>query len=467
MNKRIVMIPAFVIMLAVLPVSPAMAETVTLQQCLSTAVTHNKQLKVSEFEVDIRENKRKSIRGHYLPVIQVDGKVIKFNDRVDLKVDLSFLGTLLADFEMFLSDEAKASLGVITQEGIKLNVREDLVYEGGVTVAQPLGSCLPVFSGERAAHSLTESARADTISARRKLELDVVRAYIGLVAATSIEDTVEAALRQLDAMETQVEGYLKAELVERNALLKVQVAKAEYQRNLFAAQKGADIARAALNMYMGRSLDAPLEPDAEDLGIDVVVNGEVDLMRQQSEALKLRPELLSARHSRKAAKFGTWASIGKMLPDLNLIFRYHNTQGTGSMQPENEYFGGLVLSWNIWEWGASYYDMRSSQALEAKTEAAIAAGEDMIRLEVRSKWLELQASEKSLVVTGMQVEQAQENLRIVQLRYDAAEATTTELLDAQTMLLKAQNEQIVAEVNQRAATYALMIARGKDLVKNK
>ena len=455
---------ALLVFLAV-PV-PVMAETMSLQQCLKLAVDNSKQVKISGHEEDIRENRRKSIRGHYLPVVRVDGKVLKFNDRVDLKVDLSFLGQLLGDFEIFLSDEAKLALAGITKEGIRLNVREDLVYEGGVTVAQPLGQLFTVFSGERAAGALTEAARADTVSARRKLELDVVRAYIGLVAATSMESTIEAALRQLDAMETQVEGYLKAELVERNALLKVQVARAEYQRNLFAAQKGANIARAALNMYMGRPMEAALKPDPGDTDI-MAVDRESTLEDQETQALKLRPELISARHSRRAAHFGTWASIGKMLPELNLIFRYHNTQGTGSMQPENEYFGGLMLSWNIWEWGASYYDMRASQAVEAKAEAAIDAGEDMIRLEVRSKWLELEESRKNMQVADKQVEQSKENLRIVQLRFDANEATTTELLEAQTLLLKSQNDRIIAGVKNRAAAYALAVARGRDLVKKR
>ena len=464
MKQRTITPVIIVLLICIALPAPVMAETMSLQQCLNVAVDNSKQVKISEHEEDIRENRRKSIRGHYLPVVRVDGKVLKFNDRVDLKVDLSFLGQLLGDFEIFLSDEAKLALAGITKDGINLNVREDLVYEGGVTVAQPLGQLFTIFSGERAASALTDAARADTVSARRKLELDVVKAYIGLVAATSMENTIEAALRQLDAMETQVEGYLKAELVERNALLKVQVARAEYQRNLFAAQKGANIARAALNMYMGRPMETPLEPDANDVDIVTVDKG-VSLADQETQALKLRPELVSARHSRRAAHFGTWASIGKMLPELNLIFRYHNTQGTGSMQPENEYFGGLMLSWNIWEWGASYYDMRSSEAVEAKAEAAIDAGEDMIRLEVRSKWVELEESRNNLQVANKQVEQSEENLRIVQLRFDATEATTTELLEAQTLLLKSQNDRIIAEVKIRAATYALAVARGRDLVK--
>lgn len=437
----------------------------TLRECLQKAVAESDKIKVSDIEADVRENERKSMRGHYFPKIVLDGKIIKFNDSVNLDVDMSFLNVLLQDFTSFMSTETLTQLAAFQQKGLKIKVRDDFMYEGGVTVAQPLGQLFSIYSGERARQALVEAAQKEGVSVRRKVELDVVKAYVGLVAAVNMQKTIEAALVQLDSMEKQVEAYLNAELVERNALLKVQVAKAEYQKSLFSAQKGSDLARAALNMLMGRPLEAPLEPSVESVVLDFEgSDADASLSALQKKAVAERPELDVARASIKAARYAKNAAIGKMIPELNLIFRYHNTQGTGQMQPENEYFGGLVMTWNIWDWGVDYYEMRAAKSRREKAEAKTAEAEKMIRLEVQSKWLDLKEARKSTAVSQKQADLAEENLRIVKMRYDVTEATTTELLEAQTLQLKAANDLIIAKVNVDAALYSLAVAGGLDLL---
>ena len=450
-----------------IPESPHRTEKTvfTLRECLEKAVSESDAIKAADIEVEIRENQHKSMRGHYFPVVTLDGKVIKFNDAINLDVDLSFLSVLLQDFAPMLSTETLTQLAAFQEQGLKIKVRDDFVYEGGVTVAQPLGQLFSIYSGERARKVLVEAAVKEGISVRRKVELDVVKAYVGLVAAVEIQKTVEAALVQIEAVEKQVDAYLKAELVEQNALLKVQVESASYQKKLFSAQKGADLARASLNLMMGRSLDAPLEPSLDGVVLAVKdMDPDASLADRQTRAVSRRPELAGARASVKAAEYGKKAAIGKLIPELNAVFRYHNTQGTGQMQPENEYFGGLVLTWNIWDWGVNYYEMRAAESLHKKAASKTEEAEDMIRLEVRSKWLDLQEARKSVAVSQKQMAQAEENLRIVKMRYDVTEATTTELLDAQTLQLKASNELIIAKVNVDAALYSLAVAGGLDLL---
>ena len=437
----------------------------TLRDCLRLAVAESEKIKASDIEVTIRENERKSMRGHYFPLVTLEGKVVKFNSAVDLNVDMSFLNVLLQDFVSFMTPETLQQLAAFQEQGLKIKVRDDFVYEGGVTVAQPLGQLYTIYAAERAKKALVDAAKAEGISVRRKVELDVVKAYVGLVAAVNIETTIESAIVQLDSTERQVEQYLNAELVERNALLMVQVAKAGYQKKLFSARKGADLARASLNMLMGRPLASPLEPSLEGVVLSLKdANPEEPLTMQQKAAVANRPELTGARFSAKAADYGKKAAIGKMIPELNLVFKYHNTQGTGEMQPENEYFGGLILSWNIWDWGVDYYAMRAAEAVQEKAATEIADAEDMIRLDVESKWLDLKEARESVAVSEKQAELADENLRIVKMRYDVTEATTTELLEAQTVQLKAENELTIAKVKVDAALYALAVSRGIDLL---
>lgn len=446
------------------PDSASLKNVFTLTSCLKQAVEKSKEITVSEMETKIQGDKHKSMRGNYFPKVMVDGRIVKFDDAVNLEVDLSFLNVLLQDIMPMLTPETLSALGAMQEEGMLLKVRDDLVYEAGVTVAQPLLQLYRISAGERAQKALVAAAQKEGISVRHKVELQVVKAYVGLVAAANMEKTIDAALIQLAATEKQVQKYLDAELVERNALLKVQVARAEYQKNLFSAQKSADMARAALNMLMGRSLDSPLEPSVTPLVLESKRDVTASLSAQQQKAIINRPELRGARDMVEAARYGQKAAAGKMIPELNLVFRYHNTQGTGQMQPENELFGGLIFSWNLWDWGVDYYAMQAAKSRHRKVETQVTQAEDMIRLDVQSKWLDLQEAQKTVEVSKRQSALAEENLRIVKMRYDATEATTTELLEAQTLQLKAANDLIINRVNVDAALYSLRIARGQDLL---
>ena len=98
------------------------------------------------------------------------------------------------------------------------------------------------------------------VGCRRQVELDVSKAFHGLVAASRLLGTTKAAIAQVDAVEAQVKAFLDHGLVESNALLKVEVQKADLQKKAFQAEKGVELATAMLNLSMGRPLATPIEP---------------------------------------------------------------------------------------------------------------------------------------------------------------------------------------------------------------
>jgi outer membrane protein len=102
---------------------------------------------------------------------------------------------------------------------------------------------------------------------------------------------------------------------------------------------------------------------------------------------------------------------------------------------------GLNLSWNIWEWGQKWYRVPEAKARERQAELAEIQVSEAIRLELHRALIELEVSEQQLEATDVAVEHAAENLRIVQLRFDAAAASATEVLDAVARRTRAEAEQ--------------------------
>ncbi len=449
----------------VFPANQAWAERMTLEQCLNEVVSNYSQLKAANAEVEKQLGERNSIRGRFLPMVRAEANLLYWGDEFTSDMLGDFMGPLGAVFEEmgpFLSADTQAQLQPLLTADTSMVLREQLTYGAKVTVAQPLTQLYQIYSGYWANDELTDAARYNRDTKRQDIEGTVSKAYYSLISATRMLETVKSAYKQVEAYEKQVEAYMEAELVERNALLKVQVQKAEIQKNIFQVEKGIQLAKAALNMYMGRSFDSPLIPVYEEQVGTQLLND--SLQAQKSTAVQTHPMLKAIQHQKEAAKAGKHAAIAAMLPELNAVFQYEYAGGLGDMSQKHAYFGGLVLSWDIWEWGADFYKAKSAYAQHDIATYGLQAATDGVRLQVEQKRLDLKEALQEVEVASAQLKQAKESLRIEEVRYEVQEATTTDLLGTQTQAIKAENDLIVAEMNVKIAETALMLSMGNDLL---
>jgi outer membrane protein TolC len=123
-----------------------------------------------------------------------------------------------------------------------------------------------------------------------------------------------------------------------------------------------------------------------------------------------------------------------------------------------------VASWNFWEWGRSYYGVkeelsRVSQAKFRKDELL-----DNIQQEVKKAYLRTQEAEKAIITVEKAVEQAKENFRINEERYKEQVATSTDVLDAQTLLSKTITNYYNALYTYKMSKAALYRAMGQEII---
>lgn len=89
---------------------------------------------------------------------------------------------------------------------------------------------------------------------------------------------------------------------------------------------------------------------------------------------------------------------------------------------------------------------------------------DSIRLEVKSAYLNLQSARKRVEVTKKSIEQAEENLRLQELRYKEAVGTATEVTDAIALLTASKNNYYRALYALKKAEAELLYSMGIDLL---
>ncbi len=112
------------------------------------------------------------------------------------------------------------------------------------------------------------------------------------------------------------------------------------------------------------------------------------------------------------------------------------------------------LSWRFWSWGQNDDRVAAAVARKLAAEKRVAQLQDSITLQAREAYLALDRARKNIDVTQAAVQQAEENYRINEARYQAQLNTSTQVLDAQTLLTR-------ANANYYSALYDYALARAK------
>jgi len=444
---------------------PAHGAALTLDDLLSASVEHDQRIRAAGFEAQARAAEIRSVSRRMLPMVRLEANAFIWDSAFDYQFDFTPLGEALGPI---LPPGAQVTLPTMN-----LRVRDDFVFTFQASLVQPLSQLYRIYKGYEAKSEMFASAEAEVQAQRLNVQREATRAYFNHLGALRARGTLAQALQQVEAFEVQTQRYAKAGLVERDALLKVQVQRRELERAQIEVEKGVALSASMLNMLMGRDLETPLElscavnsstvagtpcPD-----VPKALDDGSDLAGLQEEAVQNRPDLKSARAQKKAAGHGRKATYGKLWPDVTALLAYQNNQGTGEFMPENAVFGGVALTWNAFEWGATYAEYDAAKARAAQAAAAVQGAEDGIRLRVKQRQLEVAGARAQVAVARAGLELAQENLRLEKARYDAQTTTATDLLSAQTSVVKAQNALNTAVLERQAKQLELRLALGRDL----
>ncbi len=445
--------------------TPALGAPLSLSDVLTTSLKHDRRIVAAGFAVEARAEEAKSVQRRMLPMLRMEANAFVWDSAYEYTFDFTPLGQA---FGPLLPPGTQLQL-----PEMKLLVRDDLVLTFQASVVQPLTQLYRINKGYQAKSAMREAAEADVQVQRLQVQKEAAIAYFNHLGALRAQATLAQAMQQVEAFEVQTQNYLDAGLLEKDSLLKVQVQRRELERATIEVEKGIALSASMLNMLMGRDLESPLQlqcavQSATVAGVpcaDVpaALDEKLALGDLQDEAVNNRPDLQGARAQSKAARHGQSATYGKLWPDITALVAYQNNQGTGEFMPDNAAFGGLSLTWNAFEWGATYSEYNAAKAKAAQAAALVAGAEDGIRLRIKQRRLEVKGAGAQVDVARAGLELAQENLRLETARYEAQTTAATDLLAAQTSAVKARNALNTAVLQLQAKQIELRLALGRDV----
>ena len=293
-------------------------------------------------------------------------------------------------------------------------------------------------------------AELQLVRADQTVQFDVTAAYLNILLARASLRVQEEAIRQTEATLKDARARFEGGVADPDDVLRAEVQLSESRDAFVSAQEAELVAVAQLNNVMGRHAALPLrvldlQPPPPEARPSLVESLEM--------AAAQRPEIGFAREAVVAAQEGLVVAKAAFLP------RMFVRASTGRVDGAHVLTGwqagaGLHLELPLYTGGLLRGELRTA---EAEVAAAVADAQtilDGISLEVTRAFRSEVAAGQRIELSRTAVVEAQENLRLVRVKYRNGDATPTDIVDAETALTRSQQR-----LNSAIYTYLAALAR--------
>jgi outer membrane protein len=351
--------------------------------------------------------------------------------------------------------------------GEKIPITQNNDFEFALSVSQPLYVGGKVGS----ALSIAKEYRQYSQEKLREVEAQIVYSaesmFYGAILAESNLDVLKKAYEQLTYNLSVVEKYYSQGMISEYELLRARVEKSNLEPQLIGAESEAKLSSKRLKSFLGLPLDEEIKLTA-DLSDTAAVKLE-PLDSLVRIALDSRPEIKEAHHQKKAYDKAVRIAKGDWLyPIIGLNTTYNVTGSSNDFRLNNNnisksWTASLNVTIPLFDGARTIGEVRKARVDYYQAVLAEQQAIDDINLEVEQAYDNIQMARKSLDIQRETIAQAEEGLRIANLRYQSGIGTQLEVLSAQTAVTNARTNLAGATYNYRLAKSAMKKAVGFDI----
>ena len=331
------------------------------------------------------------------------------------------------------------------------------------------GATLPLYTGGRiesliaAADRERLAAGLDRAGGDRDVILETSIAYWSLRTARESERVLAAAIDSYEGHLKDARNRFEVGVAASNEVLAVQVERDRAELARLQAENAARVANANLVRITGLPPGTQIEPADP---VDAPAAEVEDTESLFTAALAARPDLLALEERIASARANAAIRRAASKPQVGASFGYDYANPNTRILPlrdefEGTWTAGLSLSFNAWDGGRTAAAVAEAEARADALEKRLEDGRQRVRLEVTSRLLDLETARAALTVAARNLDAARENLRVAQDRYREGVIPSSELLDAETLLIRAGLDQTDAATRIRVALVSLDRAVGR------
>jgi outer membrane protein TolC len=326
-----------------------------------------------------------------------------------------------------------------------------------------------------AAAEAVAKAKADV--AARGLNATVIQDYYAIASAkrklANAQTSLSEARQFLDITQKQEHGGEAAHADVIKAQLQVQ----QRERDMQDVQLAVEKAKITLGVLMFPALETNYEI-VDDLSQIAILP---PLPEATAQAKANSPDLRAAQATVTQARLGVSVARYGYLPSFGLDFWYGINANQFAARttypvPAEErstlpnytvpyrqnlgYSAAATLTIPVWTWGSIHSKVKQAALREQQAELDLTTTQKQFQADLASTYQEAQAALAQVDSLRASSNLAAESLRLTLLRYTAGEATTLEVVDAQTTASQARNAYDDGLLRYRVALANLQILTG-------
>jgi len=340
----------------------------------------------------------------------------------------------------------------------------DTAWAVDITARQILYAGGGVTAGVKSQKLALEAAVLELQSVINDALLDVrVRFYTVLVNRERIkvqEESVDLLQKQLQ----DVKNRFEAGTVSNFEVLRAEVALANAQPDLITARNDFRLSIEELRQSLGfvSRADADLGHVPEFLGTLEFKPTTFDLKSALATARETRPDLLRLAKLTDSAEQSVKVSRSRYQPSVSAFGAYDWRQSPAASTKSSldGWTVGLQSTWNIFDGRATAGRVVQSRSLLEQTKLSLSEAGLSVDVDVRRAISNFQGSIELAEASKKVVEQAEEAVRLANVRFGAGTATQLDVLQTQVALTDAKLNQLRAYYSYNVSVAATRRAMG-------
>lgn len=427
--------------------SPTDAQTaLSFNEALQLLHRGNQSLKIADKSIEIARNERGKLNSFWYPSLQSTGAFVHMSEKIEVRQSLSQFTDPAKDFVHTLLPDDQIISSILDQVGAHTLVFP-LTPRNLTTI--DLTAEWVLFSGGKRLYAakigdtMVDMARENRAQTRATQQILLVESYYGLRLAQEVVEVCEETYR---ALQKHYENALKLEatgMIDKAARLFAQVNMDEARRQLEAARKDESVVQQALQALLNADntpaqanivptsplfINKELPPREEFIQTVQTGNYQLNLLRMQKQIAKQQVRIDQSSYMPSIALFGKQTLYSHGIQS-NLVPRT---------------MIGVGFTWNLFDGLDREKRIRQSKLTSQSLALGQAKAKDDLAVSVDKLYSQMQKAQDNVSALNTTIELSEELVRMRKKAFAEGMATSTEVVDAETLLSQVKVARLAA-----------------------
>jgi len=418
---------AFVLLAMMLAVSIMRAQEepakpLTLEEAVSLARAHNRELKQARLEVHKQKEAFSEAKTQLYPRIDTYFLASELLTPLDFTIKSGTFGTFPAT-------------GPIPTKDSVIHTPARPVAIASITATQPLTQLFRINLSIKEQKLGAELSQQSYSQHEQDVVNEVRRAYYAILQSQSELESQRALLAYLDGLQQLTGRRLQQEAVLKADSLRITAQRSKALYQLTVMQDTLADQKEALNRLLGRDLLA-------EFTVEMVPDSlpeESSLQEARKSAIEMRPEVKAETIKKEQAALETKIEKTRYIPDVSLQANYLTAPNI-SFLPQNVGAVGVLLTWQPWDWGQKRHNIAQKVDAEKQAQLSIDNVRDQVFQEVDSAYRRLREARELLTAAQAARDAEAEKLRNQMDAYSHQTIVLSDLLQQQSSVASAEDQ---------------------------